>query len=120
MEVDHEISATTRFAEGFYNGLKFAICHTFTYGIYFSKEEAVKHATSFRYQYIRHIGRVFVFYPLLLSTTYFSRQVVLTNRDVITASLHRIHPIFKRSKALTEILMQFGIYLPLGIALNYI
>ena len=37
LEFDRDISASTRFAEGFFNGIKWAICHAFTFGIYHSK-----------------------------------------------------------------------------------
>ena len=37
LEFDRDISASTRFAEGFFNGIKWSICHAFTFGIYHSK-----------------------------------------------------------------------------------
>ena len=77
MEVDHDISPSTRCAEGFYNGLKLAFCHAFTYGIYFSKEEAMKKGTSFGREYLGHMGKSTFFYTLLMSSTYGMRQLVL-------------------------------------------
>lgn len=77
MELDSDISPSTRFAEGFYNGLKLALCHSMTFGIYYTKEEAIKKGTTFRQEYLRHLGKSTFFYSVLMSTTYGMRQLVL-------------------------------------------
>lgn len=70
LEFDRDISASTRFAEGFYNGIKWAICHAFTFGIYHSKYLELENKTSFRKEYLRHMAKATVFFPLLLCSTY--------------------------------------------------
>lgn len=120
IEYDRDISTSARFAEGFFNGLKISVCHALTYGIYISKEDSVKHGTTFARQYFPHIARSSVFFTALMSSTYGMRQLVLSHRDLILSKLHSLHPIFKRNKALTDITIYFGIFLPLGTACNYI
>ena len=88
MDFDRDISASTRFAEGLYNGIKLVICHSFTYAIYVAKERSVTNNTTFKWEYATHMCRASVFYPVLLATTYGNRQLVLTNRDRIMSKLH--------------------------------
>ncbi len=117
MQVDHNISPGTRCAEGFFNGLKLSICHALTYGIYFSKEESLKNQTSFLREYLKHVPKSSAFYCVLISATYGMRQLVFQNKDVIMA---RMHPSLRRQRTAAEILMYFGVYLPMGTAINYL
>jgi hypothetical protein len=73
LDFDRDIKASTRFAEGFLNGLKLSICHAFTYGVYHAKELSKTNNTPFKTEYFKHISRSSLFYPLLMSTTYGQR-----------------------------------------------
>ena len=96
MDFDRDISPSTRFAEGLFNGIKLVICHSFTYAIYVAKERSVANSTTFRWEYATHMCRAGAFYPVLLATTYGSRQLVLMNRDRILSKLHSINPVFRK------------------------
>ena len=83
MEYDRDISPSTRFAEGLFNGLKLVVCHSFTYAIYLAKERSLANNTAFKREYATHMFKATVFYPILLGTTYGMRQLVLMNKDLI-------------------------------------
>ena len=119
MEYDRDISPSTRFAEGLFNGVKLVVCHSFTYAIYMAKERALANNTTFKWEYCTHMCKATIFYPVLLGTTYGMRQLVLMNKDLILSKMHSIHPIFRRSRSLTDICLYFMIFSPLGIACNY-
>ena len=120
VDYDRDITPLTRFAEGIYNGLKWAFCYSFTFGIYTSKRISVDYQTSFRYEYFRHIGKASIFFPILTSTTYGMRQLVLFNRDTIISKLHSLHPFFRKNRASVDIILYWLIFLPLGTACNYL
>ncbi len=119
-DFDREMLPSTRFAEGWYNGLKMTICHALTYGIYYSKDLSITNGTSFKHEYLKNLCKASLFYPLLFSTIYATRQYVLLNRDTIIYRLHQTHPLFKKKPALIDIIIYFLIYFPLGTAVNYI
>jgi len=41
------------------------------------------------------------------------------NRDRILSKLHSFHPAFRKSRSLTDIILYFMIFTPLGIACNF-
>lgn len=92
MQFEPEVYPSTRFAEGFYNGLKFSLCHALTFGIYSSKEHALANATSFRREFVVNFFKTMPFYALVFGSIYGMRQLVLCNRDVITSRLYSLHP----------------------------
>lgn len=120
LEFDRDVHTSTRFAEGFYNGLLISLCHSFTYGIYLAKEDSIKNGRSFRAEYLRHMPKATTFYCIFSSATWGMRHLVLSNRDVIMSKLFQIHPIFKHNRTLTDLTLYMGIFLPLGTAINYI
>ena len=70
LEFDREIRPATKFAEGFLNGIKLAVCHALTYGIYYSKEDSLQKGTTFKAEYVKHLGKSTFFYTLLMGGTY--------------------------------------------------
>ena len=70
LSFDFEISPSTRFAEGFYTGLKLAIVHSLTYAPYYSKEESLRKKTSFFREYNVHMAKTSLFYTVVLGCTY--------------------------------------------------
>lgn len=69
-EYDREVLASTRFAEGLYNGLKMTVCHALSAGIYYSKELSIANGTSFKREYFRNLGKASLFYPLFFGSIY--------------------------------------------------
>ena len=68
--IDLDVSSGTRFAEGFYNGLKLTMIHGMTAGIYYSKEESIIKGTTFRREYLKNLGRASLLYTFITSTRY--------------------------------------------------
>ena len=120
LDFDRDVSVLSRFADGFYNGVKWTICYSFTFGIYHSKQLQLDNNTTFRREYYRHMTKASVFFPLLMSSSYGMRQLVLMNRDLIISRLHSLHPYFRKNRALVDITIYMAIYIPLGTALNYL
>ena len=120
LEFERDIDVSTRYAEGFFNGLILACCHSLSFGIYMAKEDSIAKGTSFKAQYLRNTGKAFLFYSIFSSATYGQRQFILSRREVIMHKLSSVHDIFKRSRALTDITLYMAIFAPLGLALNYI
>ena len=134
LECEHDILPSTKSAEGFYNGLKFSLCHALTFGLYMSKEDSLNKGTSFKFEFAKNSCRSIVFFSLLsaailitfalhqMHTSFIhgQRQLVLVNRDIILARLHSLHPLFQRKRALTDITLYSMMFAPLGIGMNYI
>jgi hypothetical protein len=51
---ERDINVSTRFAEGFFNGLKFSIVHALVYAPYYSKVESMINKTSFAKEFLKH------------------------------------------------------------------
>ena len=120
LECEHDIFPSTKSAEGFYNGLKFSLCHALTFGLYMSKEDSLIKGTSFKFEFAKNSCRSIVFFSLLSAAIHGQRQLVLVNRDIILARLHSLHPLFQRKRALTDITLYSMMFAPLGIGMNYI
>jgi len=74
--MDKQISPTTKFAEGFLNGTRFAIVHSVLLAPYLAKELSLETGKSFRMEYIKHCSKAFVFYSGILGCTFGMRQVI--------------------------------------------
>ena len=96
VDFDRDISALTRFAEGVYQGLKVAVCHSFTLAVYISKENATINKTSYSSEYVRHMARATVICPVLIGAIFGNRQLVLLNRDRIILKLYGLHTVFRK------------------------
>ena len=120
LEFEHDIKVSTKFAEGVMNGLKFSVMYLLTFGVYYSKDEALATSTTFRWQFFKSSCKAILFFPLLNGAIYGQRQLVLGHRDQIIAKLHSIHPSFRKGRAATDLTLYFMMCAPLGVGVNYI
>ncbi len=68
--VDKNISATTKFAEGFLNGNRFALVHSILLAPFFAKERSLEINKPFWSQYLIHCSKAFVLYSCILGSTF--------------------------------------------------
>ena len=87
LESAQKISASTRFAEGFFNGMKFSIVHALVYAPFISKERSIEMKTSYLREYILHCSKAVCFYTGILSCTFGMRHLVAENKDRILFDL---------------------------------
>ena len=65
-----QASPAMRFAEGFFNGLKFSFAHAFTIAPFYAKELSIHNKSSFLLEYVKQVGRASIFYTGMLSLTF--------------------------------------------------
>ena len=95
MEPQNDIRADTRFFEGLYNGTKFAIVHALLISPYSAKEKSLYSGRTFRYEYLAHCSKAFLFYSGIMSTTFGLRHLVCNNKSSITRALQDNVPPLK-------------------------
>ena len=75
------VSAKTRAAEGFYNGLKFSVIHSLVYSPFYAKMEALETGTPVWRVYVAKVGRAAFFYPFVIGSVFGLKHVVAENKD---------------------------------------
>jgi len=82
-----QVSAKTRAAEGFFNGLKFSIVHALTYAPFYSKQASLDSGRSFWLEYSIKASRACFFYTGILSATFGMRHLVAENKELLRFDL---------------------------------
>ena len=80
---DHigQCSASTRAAEGLFNGLKMSVVHALVYAPFYSKAEALQQGRNFWPVYALKCMRACFFYSGILSCTFGMRHLISENKD---------------------------------------
>ena len=93
------MSAKTRAAEGFFNGLKFSVVHALTYSPFYSKLAALDTGRSFWIEYGKQVTRACFFYTGILSATFGMRHLVAENKDRLRFDLQYNIPQLRQYRA---------------------
>lgn len=75
------MSAGTRAAEGFYNGLKFSMVHALMYAPFYAKLQSLETNRNFWLEYSIKVSRACFFYTGILSATFGMRHLVAENKS---------------------------------------
>ena len=114
------MSASTRAAEGFFNGLKFTLIHALTYAPYWTKAICIEQGLPFWPQYVKKVLKSSFFYCGILSATFGMRHLVAENKDRLTFDLQYNVPLFQKSKVATDIVLYCCFCWPIGFAVNHL
>ena len=113
------MSAGTRAAEGFFNGLKFSVVHALTYAPFYSKMASLETGRSFWLEYGIKTGKAFLFYTGILSTTFGMRHLVAENKERLRFDIQYNMPFMMKYPVAQDILLYCGFSWPIGFAINY-
>ena len=118
--MDKNIAPSTRFAEGLFNGVKFAIVHSLLCAPYLSKERSLELGTSYRIEYLKHCSKALVFYSGILGCTFGMRHLIYQHKDRLLFDLQYNFKFLRGKKTITDIILYFMFSWPMGLALNYL
>ena len=93
-----QVSAGTRAAEGFFNGLKFSAVHMFTYAPFYAKMESLESGRPFWQEYLIKTSRACFFYTGILSCTFGMRHIVAENKSRLRFDLQYNMPFLQGFK----------------------
>lgn len=89
------VNASTRAAEGFFNGLKFSVVHALLYSPFYSKAEALETGRSFWPIYLRKSFAACFFYSGILGATFGMRHFASENKDRLRFDLQYNLPVIR-------------------------
>ena len=114
-----QVNASTRAAEGGFNGLKFSAVHALIYAPFYSKATALETGRSFWLEYALKTSKACIFYTGILSWTFGMRHLMAENKDSCLFEIQYRLPFLRKYRAVQDVMLYCGFSWPIGFAINY-